>query len=63
MYFEMDAYESWYMEEPNVDEKEWAMGFHTNTMGVPPFYERTCRQTLGHHEQIQSLKELNKSRI
>jgi hypothetical protein len=24
MHFEMDAYGSWYMEEPNVDEKEWA---------------------------------------
>jgi len=22
------------MEKPNVDEREWAMGFHTNTTGV-----------------------------
>jgi hypothetical protein len=41
MHFEMDPYGSWYMEEPNVDEKEWAMGFNMNTMGAPPFYERT----------------------
>jgi len=50
MHFELDAYRSWYMEEPNVDEKEWAMGFHIYTMGVLPFYERTWRQILGHHE-------------
>jgi hypothetical protein len=37
MHFEMDAYKSWYMEEPNVDEMEWAMGFHTDTMGIASF--------------------------
>jgi hypothetical protein len=31
------------MEEPNVVEREWAMGFHTNTIVVQGIFERTCK--------------------
>jgi len=28
-----------HLEEPNVNEKEWAMGFHTNTTTTPDLLE------------------------
>jgi hypothetical protein len=35
------------MEEPNVDEREWAMGFHTNNIVMLNLSKRICRQILG----------------
>jgi len=35
------------MEEPNADEKEWAMGFHTNITTMQGISKGTCRQILG----------------
>jgi hypothetical protein len=43
------------MEEPNVDEKEQAMGFHSNTTIVQGISERACRQILG---QVMDLNYL-----
>ncbi len=35
------------MEEPNVDEKEQAMGFHINTIVVISLSKGACKQILG----------------
>jgi hypothetical protein len=35
------------MEKPNVDEREWAMGFHINTTTVQGISKRTYKQILG----------------
>lgn len=35
------------MEELNVNEREWAMGFHINTTTMPNIFKGPCRQILG----------------
>jgi hypothetical protein len=36
-----------HMDEPNVDEKEEAMGFHINTIVVINLSKKACKQILG----------------
>jgi hypothetical protein len=35
-----------HLEEPNVNEREWAMGFHTNTTTMPDLLEGARRHIL-----------------
>jgi hypothetical protein len=43
------------MEESNVDEREWAMGFHTNTIVMLSLSKKIHRQILG---QVMDLNTL-----
>jgi len=38
---------SFNVKEPNVDEKEWAMGFQINIIAMPSISKGVCKQTLG----------------
>jgi hypothetical protein len=40
-------FHSFNMEEPNANEREWAMGFRTNTTIVQGISKGACRQILG----------------
>ncbi len=43
------------MEELNVNEREWAMGFQINTITMPNIFEGACRQNLGQVIDIDCL--------